>query len=60
MLTDGADIESLADLDLDSWVADRSDQWVMITTDLVSGRRTRGRPGDPDAARRAAVSAGAR
>lgn len=31
------------DLNVDSWVADQSDQWVMITTDLVSGRRSRGR-----------------
>lgn len=30
------------DLDLDSWVAGQSDHWVMITTDLVSGRRTGG------------------
>jgi uncharacterized protein len=59
VLTDPADIESLADLDLNSWVADRSDQWVMITTDLVSGRRTRGRRAD-GAGMRDAVPAGAR
>jgi uncharacterized protein len=59
VLTDPADIESLADLDLNSWVADRSDQWVMITTDLVSGRRTRGRRHDV-AGLRDAVPAGAR
>jgi len=44
VLTDPADIGSLSDLARNSWVADRSDQWVMITTDLVSGRRTGGRP----------------
>lgn len=59
VLTDPADIESLADLDLNSWVADRSDQWVMITTDLVSGRRTRRRGSDGGAGRRDAVPAGA-
>jgi hypothetical protein len=59
VLTDPVDIASLDDLDLNSWVAGRGDQWVMITTDLVSGRRTRGRRGADDAAR-AAVSAGAR
>ena len=60
VLTDPADIASLADLDLNSWVADRSDQWVMITTDLVSGRRTPGRRGTDDAGRRDAVPAGCR
>jgi uncharacterized protein len=58
VLTDPADIASLADLDLNSWVADSSDQWVMITTDLVSGRRTRGRRGTTGAGRRDAVPAG--
>jgi uncharacterized protein len=60
VLTDPADIASLADLDLNSWVADSSDQWVMITTDLVSGRRTRGRHGTNGAGRRDFVPAGAR
>jgi nitroimidazol reductase NimA-like FMN-containing flavoprotein (pyridoxamine 5'-phosphate oxidase superfamily) len=60
VLSDPADIASLRDLDLNSWVADRSDQWVMITTDLVSGRRTRGRRGTDDAGRRDAVPAGCR
>jgi nitroimidazol reductase NimA-like FMN-containing flavoprotein (pyridoxamine 5'-phosphate oxidase superfamily) len=59
VLTDPAAIESLADLDLTSWVADRSDQWVTITTDLVSGRRTRRRAVDSTGAR-AAVPAGTR
>ena len=59
LLTDPADIASLADLDLNSWVADRSDQWVMITTDLVSGRRTRGRHGTDGTGRRPPVTAGA-
>jgi nitroimidazol reductase NimA-like FMN-containing flavoprotein (pyridoxamine 5'-phosphate oxidase superfamily) len=60
VLTDPADIESLADLDLNAWVAERSDQWVMITTDLVSGRRTRGRSGTEPGDRRAVIPAGAR
>jgi nitroimidazol reductase NimA-like FMN-containing flavoprotein (pyridoxamine 5'-phosphate oxidase superfamily) len=60
VLTDPADIASLTDLDLNSWVADSSDQWVMITTDIVSGRRTRGRHGTTGAGRRDAVPAGCR
>jgi nitroimidazol reductase NimA-like FMN-containing flavoprotein (pyridoxamine 5'-phosphate oxidase superfamily) len=60
VLSDPADIASLRDLDLNSWVANLSDQWVMITTDLVSGRRTPGRRGTDDAGRRDAVPAGCR
>ncbi len=62
VLTDAADIAALADLDLNAWVADHTDQWVMITTDLVSGRRTarrRSGPAGAGAARPVAVPAGA-
>ena len=47
------DVRRLADFALTSWVAEQSDQWVTISTDLVSGRRIRGRD-------RSAVPAGCR
>jgi nitroimidazol reductase NimA-like FMN-containing flavoprotein (pyridoxamine 5'-phosphate oxidase superfamily) len=43
VVTDPSDVAAISELSLDSWVAERSDQWVAITTDLVSGRRTRAR-----------------
>jgi nitroimidazol reductase NimA-like FMN-containing flavoprotein (pyridoxamine 5'-phosphate oxidase superfamily) len=46
VVTDPDDVAAISGLSLDSWVAERSDQWVMISTDLVSGRRTRARVED--------------
>ena len=40
VVDDPAEVSALVDLHLPSWVADHSNQWVMISTDLVSGRRT--------------------
>lgn len=43
VVTDPVDVAAISALSLDSWVAERSDQWVMISTELMSGRRTRSR-----------------
>jgi nitroimidazol reductase NimA-like FMN-containing flavoprotein (pyridoxamine 5'-phosphate oxidase superfamily) len=44
VVSDPHEIAALGGLDLDTWVDGQADQWVMITTDLVSGRRTSRRP----------------
>lgn len=50
VLTQAAELPLLEDLERNLWVSGPTDQWVMITTDLVSGRRVRrppsGRDGD--------------
>jgi hypothetical protein len=60
VITDPDDLTTLSGLSLQSWGADRGDQWVMISTDLVSGRRTRGRGSDQHGGRRAVASAATR
>jgi nitroimidazol reductase NimA-like FMN-containing flavoprotein (pyridoxamine 5'-phosphate oxidase superfamily) len=57
VVTDADQLTTLSGLSLDSWGADRGDQWVTISSDLVSGRRTRGR-GRDHGGRRAVASAG--
>jgi nitroimidazol reductase NimA-like FMN-containing flavoprotein (pyridoxamine 5'-phosphate oxidase superfamily) len=60
VVTDPDDRARLSGLHVDSWVGHRADEWVAISTDLVSGRRTRAGAGHGVGSPRPETSAFAR